>query len=191
MGAYFGIRGRLLDVPDDVTVERYESTPASLLASLHERRVPNEIHAIRDEEFYEWRTVNPVCRFETYVAFEDGEPRAALVAKAHPGGSLTKLHIADFLPLNPTPTDQPFANRLLRELLDEWSHADLVLNRSTILPPKWLASHGFLNTDFPPGYQSGPEFVVRSLDPAGSWQFGDLSLTDPESWRIADIERDT
>lgn len=179
-----------IDAAPDISVKRYETVPVETLTGLYCEHVPDAIHAIRDERFYEWRTNTPISTFTTYVASIDGKPRSALMTNKIDQETMTRLQIADFLPLDPVESDRSIADHLLQTAIRDNRDVDVIFSRQTILPSDWLRRHGFIPRHYLPGYDAGIKFVVRTLDPEGRWEFKDQPLTAIENWRIADIERD-
>ncbi|MFP8954498.1 GNAT family N-acetyltransferase [Natrialbaceae archaeon A-arb3/5] len=64
---------------DGVRVERYETPPHALLASIGEQESTTGIRANRSAEFYRWRLDNPASEYAAYVATRDGTALAALL----------------------------------------------------------------------------------------------------------------
>ena len=77
-----------------VTVRHYETPADAPLEAVYRRAVPDGIHAVRDDAFYDWRFDNPLYEYEAYVGFRNGTPVAAVVVSPVEGC----LRLVDVLP---------------------------------------------------------------------------------------------
>lgn len=175
---------------DDVTVSRREGVPVETLAGLYDRTVPDRLHVVRDEAFYDWRFDNPRWETTTYVARRDGDVVASLVActEAHAGVRWTTL--ADVLPLGDGPVGALAS--LLRTAVGDAGDADLVTTSGETLPPAVLRRCAFRSVDaFPLSLLSDrATMVARPNSADGSWRFGDGTLTEADRWVLQPADRD-
>lgn len=174
---------------DGITVERYEETPADLLASLYREHVPERVHAVRNERLFRWRFENPAREYTTYVASRDGSPVAAVVASTTTHQGVTTTRIMDALPMDHDRVEAELES-LLRTVLGD--HAHVVSALPETLPASLLAQYGFVRQDrFPLSRLTRPiHHGVRPL--AG--QDDDVAidrLQDGSNWRLTYVEHDT
>lgn len=128
-----------------VAVERHSEVPADLLASLYDRRHPEAIHPVRDEDFYRWRFSVPgrdSCR--TYVATCDGELVAAMVVGGNQG-KRTWLVVEDVVPMAGGAEWRRGLTAVLEQLLTDHADAELIHLKGSIAPRDLLKSRGFVS----------------------------------------------
>jgi GNAT superfamily N-acetyltransferase len=194
---YLGLRDRVAQVDDGVTVGRYTEPPCELLGSLYERRVPDRLHTVRDAEFYRWRLANPERPATVYVAFDDRRPLAALVAYADTVDGGRRVKLADVLPMEPTPDRDRALPSLLAVVVEEYADADLVVATGESFPADGMRAFGFHRDDRFPLDRVAEEttLVVYPLlddeDESAGWSLGDVHLDDREDWYVSYVDRDT
>lgn len=218
-GGYLGARDRLAErVADhDVVVERYDDPPVTLLSDLAGPGDPDGIHAVRDEEFYRWRFDNPRYEYVTYVARNETEPVASLVAGTRTDGSRTVTHVSDVLPLGgvdrrstgvrsngadrSTSTEHERAvdrtaelARLLGRLVDDHRGADLIAAAGRALPTDVLSAYGFHDDTRPPldRFTDANYFIARPVadERVTDWQIGRVKPGNPEAWLLSFCDRE-
>lgn len=186
VAGYDRLREAVAPAPRDVPIRREETVPADVLASIYRRGVPEEIHAVRDEQFYEWRFDNPDWEYTTYYT-EDRTVGAVVGASASSGPDVTR--IVDVVPLTRRGgTDQLVA--LLDRILAAHSESALFVAPTSVLPPSVLRGFGFLSEGTPPLslLTDGRAHVVRSL---GEWELRGIDVREPNNWQITFAETDT
>ena len=181
------------DSPDDVSVRRAGGVPAAELAALYRRSVPEEIHAVRDEQFYDWRFGNPEWAYTVYVAGTaggpDDGPDVAAVAGRSTGRDAVLTRVTDLVPLEGAPDAAVAA--LLERIVADHPETDLFVAPPSVVPAGVLRTFGFLPDSSPllASLTSRTTHVVRSL--GGAWRHGDVDLLDPDAWLLTFAEEDT
>jgi len=195
---YLGLRDRIAQVDDGVTVGRYTEPPCELLGSLYERRVPDRLHTVRDAEFYRWRLANPERPATVYVAFDDRRPLAALVAYADTVDGGQRVKLADVLPMEQTPDRERALPSLLAVVAEEYADADVVVATGESFPADGMRAFGFHRDDRFPLDRVAEEttLVVYPLvegdeESEEGWSLGDVHLDDREDWYVSYVDRDT
>jgi GNAT superfamily N-acetyltransferase len=177
------------------TVERHRGVPADLLASLYERRVPDELHALRNAEFYRWRFGGPMWDRRTYVAARGGERVAALVVRSRTTrAGINVVQLAELEPSCGGPWWRDASARLFEAAVGEHADADLLSVAVGGLTRRFLARRGFLADDRPPLAsltKSRSTLVVRPTSEFGEWSLNGRDLTRRDSWQLSFAERDT
>ncbi|QLG61120.1 GNAT family N-acetyltransferase [Halorarum salinum] len=183
--------------PDGFAVEREEGVPEGALAELYRRRVPEEIHARRDEEFYRWRYASPVWRRHAYVASENGDAVAGLLARTRTtSGGVTVTQVADVVPLVGGPRWSAAVACLLDRVVADHPHSDVLAAHESPLSGDLLLAYGFLPDSRLPLSRFASHrctFAVRPLvDLEGaSWDVNGYRLTNDSNWLLSFGERDT
>lgn len=168
---------------DGLTVERFDSPPVDVLASLYETNAPERAHAERSARFYTWRLAEPLTDFATYVAFDgDGKPSCGIVVSESDGTVLYR----DAVPLAGGRPGHLFVlvDRVLREYdeatrfaaLDGFPHSRALLKRGFV-PPSLDALRSSTRTFITLPLGDGD--TVRGLD-----------ITARENWSLLHVERD-
>ncbi|WP_336024177.1 GNAT family N-acetyltransferase [Halobellus salinisoli] len=191
-----GLRARQLraSVPTDVRVTRHDDVPASTLAALYERSVPDAAHALREERFYDWRFDRPDWAYETYLARDraSDEPIAGVVVGRQEQGDTDVVALADVVPLVGGDGRRRGLAALLDRIVSEEADADLVTATSSVIPKSLLYAYGFLPDDrLPLSRVTTPTVLISRLfdgreEP--SWRLNGIRLDDPESWRLTFTE---
>jgi hypothetical protein len=175
-------------------VERHESVPAETLARLYRSRVPDRLHAVRDEAFYRWRFANPDWAYRTFVARRDGEPVAALVTGTRAEGTIV-TYLTEVVPLEGGEGWREALTALLARALSDHDAVDLVAASGWVLPRDLLARFGFHADDaLPLSAAADPTVLLASwLSPEDGtpWRVGGLDVTRPENWLLPFSEQDT
>jgi hypothetical protein len=185
---YYRILGDGPTPDPGIAVRRVEGVASAELADLYRRAVPEELHAVRDERFYEWRSDNPDWAYTTYVAEGDVGPEAALLAGRSTGPGPTKVMLTDVVPLDESL--EPATVALLDRLLDDQSGVDLFCAPSQGLPERVLDAFGFRSDATYPlsAVTDAATHVARSLDDGD--ERGGPALTDPDNWLLTFAELD-
>ncbi len=187
--APFGSRGS----DGDLTVDSHREVPATTLATLYERDVPQALHARRDPAFFEWRLGNPTWSPTTYVASRRGDPVAAMVTVTETTNDCTFTKVLEALPMGGAGVEGAM-RRLLATVCRDHPGSDVVKMAHQTVPRSASRPFGFLRGDLPPlsWVTSASTMVVRPLDPDGeAWTVGGRTLTDWDDWQISFSEQDT
>lgn len=186
-------RHRLLDArysaPAGVSVRKERDPPVEELSTLYRKSAPDEMHAVRDEEFYGWRFRNPDWKYATYVAEGRSGPAAAVVAGTSRGPGPVITRLTDVMPLRNLPAVA--AGALLDRIIGDHPGTDLFVAPSEVVPDSVLREFGFLPDSSPvlAPLASQTTHVVRSL--TGDWERDGVALTDPDEWLLTFAEEDT
>jgi GNAT superfamily N-acetyltransferase len=177
----------------DLTVERQLDIPATTLAMLYERDVPDALHAKRDAEFFKWRLGNPDWSTRTYIARRGGEPVAAMVSVTEETNGSRFTKVLEALPMGGKGVEDAM-RRLMATVCHDHPESDVIkMAHPTV--PRWISRQFcFFRGDFPPLSWATNEstMVVRPLDPDGEdWTIGGRTLTEWDHWEITFSEQDT
>lgn len=169
---------------DDVVVTRYDSVPASTLASLYRSCVPDGVHLHREARFYDWWFGRPDLDHVTYVAASNGRPVAALVTRRPRPGVCQVREAVPLAPYQP----RPVFGRLLAAVLADNPDAEVVKAVGETLPPALLRRFGFLRDDgrLLDGRTTPLSLAAR---PLGDDANGD-GVTDRANWHPTFLEVD-
>lgn len=169
----------------DVRVCRHETPPYAALESIYRRSIPDGIHTARTERFYRWRLANPVHRYVTYTATQNGEPVAALIVSPDDD----HVRIVDSLPRGGGGGAYRRAlETILVRVLSDYADRGYVTAFGTVLPRP--TSYRFLtDTQFPFSSVLRPTartLYARDLD-------SDLSIEDGSirDWTLSRLDLDT
>lgn len=190
-----GIGDRLGASADDTSVERVRGVPSRVLASLYERHVPDGVHALRDEEFYDWRYASPRWdSVNSYVATRSGEPVAGVVVQTRTTGDGVRVTtLADIVPMEGDADWKRSVQHLLCHVGSHHRRSDVLVAPDGVVPAGTMTAHGFLsNRSVPLSMVSATplRLCVRSLtDGPDRWRISGRSLTDPSTWRLSLSER--
>ncbi|NHN43179.1 GNAT family N-acetyltransferase [Halorubellus sp. JP-L1] len=181
---YYALREALAPVSDATPVRRDSGVHAAEFAALARRDVPDRIHAVRDETFYEWRFQNPDWEYEVYVA-ESREPAGLVVGT---NGDVVK--ITDVAPVGRPGPEEVFGT-LLRAVLDDHDDAALLIAPPLATADYSAGTFGFhSDRSYPVKHFATPtRHFVRSL--TGEWELNGHDLTDPADWALTFAEHDT
>lgn len=183
---YNGLSNRRLRPPSAVTVERYDSVPAAMLAGIEYDRRRHGIHVHRDVRFYDWRFDDPAREYAAYVAERAGEPIAGLVVGTADGGSTVRL--TDVTPL-PRRGELDGLEAILGRVLREHADADL-LAAPPVFPADLAGRAGFRRDD---------RLALGALGTATTHVVGGLGegtvidgvdVADADNWQLSFAERD-
>lgn len=193
-GAYRRVRNRTLPSPDDVSVTRYEEVPSEVFASLYDEHVPDRIHALRDETFYDWRFENPQWTYTAYVARRDGEARAGIVTGSRTENGTT-TNLLDTVPMVADRIHAGPIAALLTRIVTDHVDSDTLAIRGRTVPPSVLRSYGFRSDRaFPLSLVSSPSTLVTrpSTDEGlSSWEIEGVDLLDESNWSLSYCELDS
>ncbi len=184
--AGYGVVDALAPSATYLDVTRYDSVPASTLASLYETAVPNRLHVHRETRFYRWWLGNPFRSYTTYVARSGGQPVAALVTHR---SNADVLQLRDALPLGRNRPTRALARLLSVALADE-SDADVVKSVGETLPHDLLGRFGFVQDTAPvlDGRTEPLTMAARPLlDGSGDGPLAD-AVTERSNWSPTFVE---
>lgn len=180
----------------EAVIERHETIPAERLAALYRAAVPDAFHVERDEQFLQWRFRNPAWEYVTYLARDDTEDVAAIVAGTRTIGDITKTTIVDVLSRD---DETAVVEALLVVALDDSRGADLIGATDESIPRETLLKHGFLPDSKPPlsPVTETTTLMVRSLSDDATdadetaWALEGKAIDEPKNWRTTFVSRDT
>lgn len=181
---------------DGVNVEHRKSVPAETFAALASDPVPDEIHATRDERFYEWRFENPGWDYDAFIARRDGEPLAGLVAGTNEVNGHRLTEVSDVVPLAGE-TRLPGVAAALGRLLTTRPETDVFAVSGSAVPTALLRKFGFLPDDrLPLAPLASPTVLITmpldgDTDDDRSWVVEGRGLADPASWQFPFAEHNT
>ncbi|MBV0925409.1 GNAT family N-acetyltransferase [Halomicroarcula limicola] len=190
---YLGARGRRVDRPPEVSVTRHTDIPAQTLARLYRRRPPAEIHAYRDEQFFEYRFGNPQWEYTAYTARLGGDPVAGLVTGTQETDTGPVTNVADVVPLvGDVERDRALPALLARALADHRDSA-VVAVRGDSIPRDLLADFGFHSDHrLPLRLLATPTtMIVSPIPPDGDWRVAGRDLRELDNWRPTFVEHNT
>lgn len=140
---YYSLRERSIEPPSTVTVDRRTDIPASELGALYERTVPDRIHTVRDERFYDWRFQNPKWEYTAYTTHRGGEVVAAAVVGTRPDQSDSSVLLTDVLPLRGKAWLTGVFEALLQRLVEEYRDAEILALAGESVPETVRHQFGF------------------------------------------------
>ena len=191
---YYDASTRLAQPSHDLSVDRRPGVDAETLTRLYERNPPTALHALRDEQFYEWRFASPVWSRTTYIAAERGDPVVGLIARTRTtNDGVTIAQIAEVVPMDGGRRWREAVAELLGEALADYADADLVAITGSVVPDDVLDAYGFSADDELPLSKLSSHrcaLAVRPLD-GESWSFNGRDLTRAVNWQLSYGERDT
>lgn len=190
-GAYNRMRTGLGPSRPDVPVEGHDGVPATILAELYRRSVPDELHAERSEEFYDWRFANPKWTYRTYLAGRSG-PDVGVVTGVGTRDGQSVVNVVDVAPLSGSDR-RPALYAALRRICADSEDADVITVSGHGVPKDVLASLGFLpDTGFPLSMVSSPSaFVSRPLSGDGHWTIDGHDVRHMDDWLLTFADQDT
>jgi GNAT superfamily N-acetyltransferase len=183
---YHDIQDRRITVPSDLSVRTQAGVPAEELSALYRTAIPEEIHAIRDEQFYRWRFQNPDWRYNTYIGDDSSGTIAAIVTGTASTDGFTTTKLTDIVPLESAPA--PALIGLIQRILRESRETDIFVAPSQGIPQQVLDALGFHADTRPPLSYLATQ-TIHIARP-----FNDnlpVRITDPENWRMTFAEEDT
>lgn len=186
---YYGLRDRITSPTADLTIRAESEPPAEELTALYRSAVPDDIHALRDEQFYQWRFDNPDWEYITYIAERGTDPVAAITTGTSVGTGPTTTKLTDVVPLGSA--SEPALVSLIDRILTAHTETDLFVAPSQGFPEPVLETFGF-HPDTAPQLSflaSQTTHVVRTFP--SSRERNGRTVTDPESWLMTFVEEDT
>ncbi|WP_458206420.1 GNAT family N-acetyltransferase [Haladaptatus sp. NG-SE-30] len=190
--SYLAVRDRVTPTAPADRVDRYAGVAPTLLAEIATRRNTLRAHAVRDEQFFQWRFANPRYDYTTYVRQGDGdEPSVAIVVGEQGNTDETIVHLSDVLPVTGGESRTRALSALLGRIIEEYRDADVIAAAGTTIPRSVLAQHGFFGTDRIPlsRFTSAYWFSARPLNGSdGEWVQNGQRLADEESWNLSFCE---
>ena len=187
--AYTALRETSVNASQDISIQRQSEVPARELERLYKHDPPDQIHAARDAELFEWRFGNPDWEYWTYLADIGGDPIAAVVTGTRQDGRTTITKLTEVLPLGDTEATP--LRTLLSAILEDFVATDLFVAPAQGVPSTVLSQFGFLRDDrLPLSRVATPTtHVVRPL--AGTTQWTEIPLSRQSSWYLTFVEEDT
>ncbi|RKD97786.1 GNAT family N-acetyltransferase [Halopiger aswanensis] len=183
-----GLCDRFSPSDGDYEIERYESPPADLLASIYDSRIPNAFHAHREARYYRWLLEAPSVDHTAYVARRGGRPVAALLTRADGGEVL----LFDAVPLGSAHEAFP---DLLAAVVADNADADVLAVTAHTLPSTLLARFGFVSYETPvisrfcdPTYMAVRPLAGEGDDGGESLPFSRRALADSSNWCLSFLE---
>jgi len=191
--AYLAARDRRFAIPDEVSVTSHPSIPEATLASLYRRRPPSEIHAYRDEQFFNYRFDNPNWEYTAYTARIGGRPVAGVVTGTGQKEHHTVTNVADVVPLVAGPERDRALPAIFDRVVDDHADADVIAVRGTSVPHDLLTDLGFhSDQELPFGPVANPtRMVVSPIPPDGSWRVAGRDIREMDNWRPTFVEHNT
>ncbi|WP_340101191.1 GNAT family N-acetyltransferase [Salinibaculum salinum] len=120
---YYDLRDFTASEPSQITIRTESEPPAKELATLYRTSPPDRIHALRDEQFYQWRFNNPDWEYTTYITDGETGPEAAIVTGTAVGSDPITTKFTDVIPLE---TASKNALRgLISHILADYTKTDL------------------------------------------------------------------
>lgn len=178
-------------------VVRRPGVPVELLVSLYERRVPDRMHALRDERFYRWRFASPTWTRTTYVAERGDSPAAAIVARTRTtADGKTVTQFAEVVPMVGGSEWADALSHLFERIVRDHPRSDLFAVASTSVPRDLLTAYGFHSDDRRPLVWARSHHHAMAVRPLNG-EFADprspaeRRLTDERNWLLSFGERDT
>lgn len=190
-------RFRLPDPPDEVGLARRYDVPTGTFASLYEARVPEYVHAIRDERFYEWRFGNPHWDYVAYTAHHDNEPIAGIVVGTTTDEGITVTNLVDVVPMTLRERERTAIVALLDRIVRDHAEVDVLAVRGKSIPRTLLGRYGFRSDQtFPLSYVASlSTLVTRPTVVEGNgksdWTLEGVDLLDASNWSLSFAELDT
>ncbi|WP_458189946.1 GNAT family N-acetyltransferase [Haladaptatus sp. NG-WS-4] len=190
--AYLAVRDRATPTASPDSVDQYAGVPPTLLAEIADSNLTPRAHAVRDEQFFQWRFGNPRFDYTTYTlrGDDDGTPVAIVVGEQQ-NTTETIVHLSDVLPVDGGADRTAALSALLGRIVDEYRDADVIAAAGTTLPRSVLARHGFLGTDrFPLSrFTSAYWFSARPLGGSGGkWILNGQAMAEEASWNLSFCE---
>lgn len=185
---YYRLRDTLASSPD-VSIRKEGEVPVDELTSLYRRSVPDGIHVVRDEQFYEWRFENPEWNYTTYLAETEKGVEAALVTGTSTGSGPNETRFVDTLPLQTAPDHVLTA--LVESILADHTDTDFFCTQAQGISKSVLRSFGFRGDDTLPlsSLNTQTTHVVRTLNE--EWEVHGVDITDSDNWLLTFAEHDT
>ena len=190
---YLAVRDRRFDAPDEVSVTRHTGVPAATLAGLYRRRPPSEIHAYRDEQFFDYRLGNPNWEYTAYTATVGGHPVAGVVTGTGEKEGHTVTNVADVLPLVGGPERDRALPAVFDRLVADYADSDVLAVRGTSVPHELLTGLGFHSDrrlPFAP-LATPTRLIVSPIPPEGSWRVAGRDIREMDNWRPTFVEHNT
>ena len=167
-----------------LSIEHESEVPATQLAALYRRRIPENLHIQHDEAFYRWRFESSTGQVETYIAKRNKKPIAAAVTHTRTGvGGFTRTYIADIVLML---GERSVLSTLLQQVVRKNQNSDIIAATDTTLSPCMLIKNGFLPNNAPglSLLHTGHMLFVRALDDI------DISFEDESIWSLPLAIRD-
>ncbi|RQG90962.1 GNAT family N-acetyltransferase [Natrarchaeobius chitinivorans] len=166
---------------EGVRIERYETPPCSLLASIE--RESAGIHANRSPEFYRWRLANPEHDYVTYMAKRDGDALAAVVVSCVDDC----VRLIELVPREFSARENEI-DRLVRTVISEYS------NRSYFTAFGIGVPNPVRNRFFPDTRVPLSLFVKSTARTLLARDIGDATVVEdssPAEWGLTRLDLDT
>jgi hypothetical protein len=192
-GAYLAARDHRFDPPGEVSVTRHTEIPAATLSGLYRRRPPSEIHAYRDEQFFDYRFGNPNWKYTAYTATLGGHPVAGVVTGTGQKEGHIVTNVADVLPLVGGPERDRALPAVFDRLVADHADSDVIAVRGTTVPHELLTALGFHSDQrLPFAPVANPtRLIVSPIPPDGSWRVAGRDIREMDNWRPTFVEHNT
>jgi len=176
----------------DVRVVRHSTFPVDRLAALYRRAVPDRVHAVRDEQFLDWRYRNPEWEYTAYVAERGGDAVAGAITGTQARAERTVTNLVDVLPMVSTERRDRALPALLTAVVREHRDADLLAYSGRTIPRSLLARFGFRPDDSLPlsRVASPTRLVAYDVGDGRDWHVDGVDLRRPENWALTYAELD-
>lgn len=186
---YYHFRDFTASVPSQINIRTESEPPAKELATLYRTSASDKIHALRDEQFYQWRFNNPDWEYTTYVVDGETNPEAAIVTGTSADSDTITTKLTDIVPLETASKDA--LRGLLSQILTDHTETDLFVAPPQGIPDAVLREFGFHAGTTPPlsFLTTQTTHVVKAL--TNSWTQNGLDTTSPDNWHMTFVERDT
>lgn len=189
-GGYLSVRDQFHNGKSagELSVNQYATVPTETFTTLGNREIPDEIHAYRDKQFYEWRYENPEWEYESFVATRNGDPIAGVITGTRAEDDRVTTRICDAVPLAGSERRAGFAAALSR-VLKARSESDVITASGTSIPGDLLAQFGFQPDDELPLSPFTNQTVLISMPleqtaTEATWQVEGRDISDPNSWQF-------
>ncbi len=186
---YYGLRDFTAPAESNVSITVESEPPTEKLAALYRESVPEQIHAHRDEQFYQWRLENPDWEYTTFLAEIKREPIAAIITGTSASPELTTTKFTDVVPLQSQPN--AVLMELFAHILTTHSETDEFIIPPQGFPESIVTRFGFHADATPPLslVASQTTHVVRTL--SNGWKQHGYDIREPENWLMTFVEDDT
>lgn len=194
LGPFERLSHRLRDTtPSTDSVTRSNHVPARTLTGLARDHRPAGIHAVRDPRYLAWRFGNPDWSYTTYLTGEAGVEAAAVVGERTKGGT-DVVALTDIYP-PAVEQRQDAVRKIVRAVVADHPHADLLVADGTALPERIRRQTGFRRDDTRPLSWLCSAVSLFACPATGTdpdpdeWDVGGRDVSDPANWHLSLAER--
>lgn len=176
---------------DTLTVRRHPLLPVETLADLYRRSVPDRLHVVRDETYFDWRFGNPNWHYTAYTVERAGRPVLGAVVGRDATEGQSRAALTEVLPLRSERLHASAGERerrdaetaLLDRVLREFRDVDVVTAADGSIHESVFSAFGFLPDTRPPlsmaaspstlvAYPLTPEVERIGFDSLDDWVVG-------------------